>query len=95
MSQEKKVRTRALMITPFQWNSSPARLVMMISTGTVRASPIGSSISPNTAIAATMMSSGRQANAPTGSPPSLSIVSDLKRTNEPRIARMIDRPSGK
>ena len=34
-------------------------------------------------MAATMMISGRQANAPTWSPPSLSIVSDLNRTIAP------------
>ena len=32
-----------------------------------------------------MTTSGRQANAPTGSPPSLSIVSDLKRTMAPSM----------
>jgi len=57
--------------------------------------PIGSSIAPNTAIAMMMMMSGFQANEPTFSPPSVSMVSDSNRTIAPKIARMIYSPSGK
>jgi hypothetical protein len=42
-----------------------------------------------------MMISGRHANAPTGSPPSVSIVMALNSTAAPRIASRTPRPKGK
>ena len=81
--------------TPFQWNSSPAKLVMMISRGIVTTMPSLGKAMPKNVMAATMTMSGRQAMSPIGSPSSASIVRALKITTAPRIAMITLSSSGK
>src|SRR5512143_2324027 len=95
ISHEPTVRTTLLTSTSFQWNSSPARLLAITSTGSAIAMPSRGSSQPNTATDAQIVMSGLNDHLPSGSPSSVSMVSASNSTSAPSSASKMPRPNGK
>src|SRR5262249_17058960 len=95
MTHDPTVSTMLLMITSFQLNSSPARLHTITSTGSATAMPMRGNSQPNTPTDRQIVMSGLQAQAPIGSPSSVSMVSASNSTSAPSSASRMPSPNGK
>ena len=95
IAQLAAVRTIEFKMASIHLNSLPASAAITMSNGSANTMPTKGSAMPKTITDPTIVINGFQAILPIGSPPSVSMVSDLNSTMAPRIAMITLSNKGK